>query len=43
MYVVQDLKEAYLFVSVPINAAFRNFLAALVGEDNVVTYTDYIE
>ena len=35
-------KRLFLFVSVPIDDTFRNFLRGLVGDDNILTYKQYI-
>lgn len=35
-------KRLIFFVSVPMTAAFRRFLSDLVGEENIVTYSEYI-
>lgn len=35
-------KRLFFFVSVPIDAAFRSFLAELVGTDNIYTYSQYL-
>ncbi len=35
-------KRLIFFVSVPMTAAFRGFLSDLVGEENIVTYSEYI-
>lgn len=35
-------KRLFLFVSVPIDDMFRNFLRGLVGDDNILTYKQYI-
>ncbi len=36
-------KRLFFFVTVPIDATFRTFLTNLVGENNVYTYSQYIE
>lgn len=36
-------KRLIMFVTVPIDSSFRNFLETLVGTDNIFTYTQYIE
>lgn len=36
-------KRLFFFVSVPVNAVFRNFLTKLVGADNIYTYSQYLE
>ena len=36
-------KRLFFFVSVPIDAAFRAFLVDLVGEENIYTYSQYLE
>ena len=36
-------KRLFLFVSVPIDQAFRCFLINLVGEGNMLTYSEYME
>lgn len=35
-------KRLVFFVSVPMTAAFRGFLSDLVGEENILTYSEYI-
>ena len=35
-------KRLIFFVSVPMTATFRKFLANLVGEENIVTYSEYL-
>lgn len=35
-------KRLIFFVSVPMTAVFRGFLSDLVGEENIVTYSEYI-
>lgn len=35
-------KRLIFFVSVQMTAAFRSFLADLVGEENIVTYSEYM-
>ena len=36
-------KRLFLFVTVPIEAAFRAFLITLVGEDNIITYQQFMK
>lgn len=36
-------KRLFLFVTVPIETAFREFLITLVGEDNILTYQQFME
>lgn len=36
-------KRLFLFVTVPIETAFRAFLITLVGEDNILTYQQFME
>ena len=36
-------KRLFFFVSVPIDQAFRCFLINLVGEENMLTYSEYME
>ncbi len=36
-------KRLFLFVTVPIEAAFRAFLITLVGENNILTYQQFME
>lgn len=36
-------KRLVLFVTVPIDSTFRSFLKSLVGEENIVTYSQYID
>lgn len=36
-------RRLIFFVSVPMNATFRNFLVDLIGEENIVTYTEFIQ
>ena len=36
-------KRLVLFVTVPIDSTFRSFLKSLVGEENMVTYGQYID
>ena len=36
-------KRLFFFVSVPIDPVFKSFLANLVGEDNIFSYTQYLE
>ena len=44
MFVVQDQKNRLFFlVTVPIEATFRAFLKDLVGEDNILTYHQFME
>ncbi len=35
-------KRLLLFITVPLEHTFRNFLEKLIGSDNIFTYTDYI-
>jgi len=35
-------KRLVFFVSVPMTAAFRSFLSGLVGEENILTYAEYL-
>ena len=35
-------KRLIFFVSVPMTATFRKFLTNLVGEENIVTYSEYL-
>lgn len=35
-------KRLFIFVTVPVDAAFRSFLSKLVGEKNIVTFSEYI-
>lgn len=36
-------KRLFLFVTVPMEAAFRTFLITLVGENNILTYQQFME
>lgn len=36
-------KRLFFFVTVPIESAFRAFLIALVGENNILTYQQFVE
>ena len=36
-------KRLFFFVSVPVDEVFRSFLKNLVGEENILTYSQYIE
>lgn len=36
-------KRLIIFVTVPIDSAFRSFLTNLVGANNILTYTEYID
>jgi len=36
-------KRLFFFVSVPVDPAFKSFLTKLVGEDNIFSYTQYLE
>lgn len=36
-------KRLYFFVSIPIDPTFKSFLVDLVGEQNIFTYSQYIE
>ena len=36
-------KRLVFFVSVPMTAAFRGFLSDLVGDENILTYSEYID
>ena len=36
-------KRLFFFVSVPIDQAFRCFLINLVGEGNMLTYSEYMQ
>ena len=35
-------KRLYFFVSVPIDRVFRKFLTEMVGEDNILTYSEFL-
>lgn len=35
-------KRLYFFVSVPVDRVFRKFLAEMVGEDNILTYSEFL-
>ena len=35
-------KRLFVFVSIPLNDTFRDFLSGLVGDDNILTYDQYI-
>lgn len=35
-------KRLFLFVSVPVDDIFRDFLSGLVGDSNILTYEQYI-
>ncbi len=44
MYVVQGQKKRLIFfVTVPIDSTFKSFLVGLVGEQNIFTFSQYIE
>ena len=36
-------KRLFIFISVPVDDVFRNFLVSLVGKENIITYKDFIE
>lgn len=36
-------KRLFFFVTIPINSEFRTFLSELVGNDNIYTYSEYLE
>ena len=36
-------KRLFLFISIPIEPTFRSFLVELVGEQNIFTYSQYLE
>ena len=36
-------KRLFFFITVPIESVFRTFLTTLVGEDNILTYQQFIE
>lgn len=42
MCVVPGLKNGFFFVSVPIDRVFRKFLTEMVGEDNILTYSEFL-
>ena len=35
-------KRLYFFVSVPVDRVFRKFLTEMVGEDNILTYSEFL-
>lgn len=35
-------KRLYFFISVPVDRVFRKFLAEMVGEDNILTYSEFL-
>ena len=35
-------KRLYFFVSVPIDQVFKKFLIEMVGEDNILTYPEFL-
>lgn len=35
-------KRLYIFVSVPVDQVFRNFLTEMVGQDNILTYSEFL-
>ena len=42
MYVALNLKKISFFVSVPMTTAFHRFLSDLAGEENILTYGEYL-
>lgn len=36
-------KRLFLFVSIPLNSAFRNFLTDIVGAENIYTFNEYMD
>lgn len=36
-------KRLFMFISIPVDDVFRNFLVSLVGKENIMTYKDFIE
>lgn len=36
-------KRLFFFITVPMDAAFKAFLKTLVGEDNILTYQQFME
>lgn len=36
-------KRLFLFVSIPLNSTFRNFLIDIVGEKNIYTFNEYLD
>lgn len=35
-------KRLFIFISIPVDDVFRNFLVSLVGKENIITYKDFI-
>lgn len=36
-------KRLFIFISIPVDDVFRNYLENMVGKENIVTYKDFIE
>ena len=36
-------KRLFIFISIPVDDVFRNYLENMVGKENIVTYEDFIE
>lgn len=36
-------KRLFIFISIPVDDVFRNYLKNMVGKENIVTYKDFIE
>lgn len=39
----RPVKRLFIFVSIPVNSDFRNFLTYLVGNENILTYEEFME
>ena len=35
-------KRLFIFVTIPVNGAFESFLTNLVGEENILTYSEFV-
>ena len=36
-------EKTFLFVSIPLNSTFRNFLTDIVGAENIYTFNEYVD